>query len=410
MANAAQTRTLIGRDAELERVEEFLGAIGSGPAALLLEGEAGIGKTTLWSQGLVSSAARRATRPALPPGRARDATGLRRARRPARRGARDRPWPTCPRRSGARSRWRCCAPSPRGSSRSSAPSASACSGCCARWRPTRRRCSRSTTPSGSTAVRERARVRGAAPRRTSASASSASAGAAARTSRSGSTAPCPLPASKRLALTTSTPASSSCCCASSSGCRSRGAPSSACAAQPAATSSSRSRSAGRWPSAASPWTPRRSCPIPANLLELVRDRLELLPPGARAAALVASALSRPTVAGRRRRARGARRAAGRGRGRRGGRPRARRRAPRIRAPAARDGRLPAALARPSGASLHAGLAEVLDDPEERARHLALAADEPDEAVASALDEAAPGALRRAARRTPPPTCWSRLAG
>ena len=58
MANAVQTRTLIGRDAELDRVEEFLETIASGPVALLLEGEAGIGKTTLWSTGLASSAAR----------------------------------------------------------------------------------------------------------------------------------------------------------------------------------------------------------------------------------------------------------------------------------------------------------------------------------------------------------------
>ena len=52
MAKAAQTG-LIGRDAELARIEEFLGAIGSGPAALLLEGEIGIGKTALWTRGLV---------------------------------------------------------------------------------------------------------------------------------------------------------------------------------------------------------------------------------------------------------------------------------------------------------------------------------------------------------------------
>jgi hypothetical protein len=31
VANAAQQRTLIGRDAELDRVEEFLAAIDSGP-------------------------------------------------------------------------------------------------------------------------------------------------------------------------------------------------------------------------------------------------------------------------------------------------------------------------------------------------------------------------------------------
>ena len=57
LAKVAHT-ALIGRDAELARVEEFLGAIDSGPVALLLEGEVGIGKTTLWKHGLASAAAR----------------------------------------------------------------------------------------------------------------------------------------------------------------------------------------------------------------------------------------------------------------------------------------------------------------------------------------------------------------
>jgi hypothetical protein len=58
LANAAQTRTLIGREAELDRVEEFLGSIDSGPAVLLVEGEIGIGKSALWNQGLLSAVAR----------------------------------------------------------------------------------------------------------------------------------------------------------------------------------------------------------------------------------------------------------------------------------------------------------------------------------------------------------------
>ena len=58
MANAEQTRTLVGREAELDRVEEFLGALDSGPAALLVEGEIGIGKSALWNQGLLSASAR----------------------------------------------------------------------------------------------------------------------------------------------------------------------------------------------------------------------------------------------------------------------------------------------------------------------------------------------------------------
>jgi DNA-binding CsgD family transcriptional regulator len=38
-----------GRAAELARIEQFLGEAASGPAALLIEGAPGIGKTTLWS-------------------------------------------------------------------------------------------------------------------------------------------------------------------------------------------------------------------------------------------------------------------------------------------------------------------------------------------------------------------------
>jgi DNA-binding CsgD family transcriptional regulator len=42
---------LVGRQAELAAIEEFLACIESGAQALLLEGEAGIGKTRLWKQG-----------------------------------------------------------------------------------------------------------------------------------------------------------------------------------------------------------------------------------------------------------------------------------------------------------------------------------------------------------------------
>ncbi len=48
---------------------------------------------------------------------------------------------------------------------------------------------------------------------------------------------------------------------------------------------------------------------------------------------------------------------------------------------------------------HAVLAEVVGDPLERARHLALAAEEPDRAVSAALDEAAALALERGASAT-----------
>jgi hypothetical protein len=39
---------IVGREAELEAVERFLDGVPSGPLALVVEGEAGIGKTTLW--------------------------------------------------------------------------------------------------------------------------------------------------------------------------------------------------------------------------------------------------------------------------------------------------------------------------------------------------------------------------
>src|SRR5262249_2647326 len=47
-------------------------------------------------------------------------------------------------------------------------------------------------------------------------------------------------------------------------------------------------------------------------------------------------------------------------------------------------------------ALHARLAEILEDPEERGRHLALATEHPDAAVAAALDEAAGWARARGA--------------
>jgi AAA ATPase domain len=42
------TEELIGRGEELARVRSFLDGISGGPAALVLEGEAGVGKTNLW--------------------------------------------------------------------------------------------------------------------------------------------------------------------------------------------------------------------------------------------------------------------------------------------------------------------------------------------------------------------------
>src|SRR5262249_60018651 len=49
---------VVGRDREMAAVAAFLDAVRSGPVGLLLEGEAGIGKSTVWSAG-VAGAARR---------------------------------------------------------------------------------------------------------------------------------------------------------------------------------------------------------------------------------------------------------------------------------------------------------------------------------------------------------------
>ena len=43
---------LIGRDEELQHVQRFLGAVPDGARALLIEGEAGVGKTVLWEAAL----------------------------------------------------------------------------------------------------------------------------------------------------------------------------------------------------------------------------------------------------------------------------------------------------------------------------------------------------------------------
>jgi hypothetical protein len=44
--------SVIGREAERAELGEFADAIACGPAALTLEGGAGVGKTTLWLSGL----------------------------------------------------------------------------------------------------------------------------------------------------------------------------------------------------------------------------------------------------------------------------------------------------------------------------------------------------------------------
>jgi DNA-binding CsgD family transcriptional regulator len=140
--------------------------------------------------------------------------------------------------------------------------------------------------------------------------------------------------------------------------------------------------------------PGEPFPVPATLNELVRERLAGIPTAAREAALVCSALSRPTVE--------LVAAAGGGGGE----------AALEKAAAAgvlevADGRV--RFSHPLLASvvyaqtpparrreLHARLAEIVDDPDEQALHLALAASGPDARVAATVDDAARRARARGA--------------
>ena len=45
-------RAVLGRDAELDEIDRFIGSVASGPTAIVFEGTAGIGKTTLWLAGV----------------------------------------------------------------------------------------------------------------------------------------------------------------------------------------------------------------------------------------------------------------------------------------------------------------------------------------------------------------------
>ncbi len=136
-------------------------------------------------------------------------------------------------------------------------------------------------------------------------------------------------------------------------------------------------------------------PVPQSLRDLVRDRLERLPAGVREFALIASALSHPsidlveTAMGPKARATHLTKASEAG-------------------VVELDGDtirfthplLSSVLYSESSPDrrrrLHRRLAEVLDDPEERARHLALATDQPNEGVATELEAAAHLARARGA--------------
>ena len=49
---------IVGRSAELDALNTFVDSVDRGPAMLVLEGEPGLGKTTLWREGLHAAARR----------------------------------------------------------------------------------------------------------------------------------------------------------------------------------------------------------------------------------------------------------------------------------------------------------------------------------------------------------------
>ena len=282
---------------------------------------------------------------------------------------------------------------PEGAGRCSAPSASGCSGCCAASRSSPS-CSRSMTSTGSTTVGERARLRRAPPARRC--------GSACRARRGGGH---QVPLGPRSRARKG--ASSAWRCtglddgrarpaprAPGSGRRSRGAPSRACPRvrrQPLLRARDRA-GAGRAGRAARP-------------VGRAADPGE--PAGARARPARASAGRRARRRRRSpRRSRARRRPCRRGSRRSGGSSAAaieagvlERDGERLTSPTRCSPRSPTSCSpRRSAASCTPALAELVDDPEERARHLALAADGPTRTVAAALVAARP---RRAAARGAP---------
>lgn len=145
--------------------------------------------------------------------------------------------------------------------------------------------------------------------------------------------------------------------------------------------------------AGSPPSPRDPLPVPDDLLELVETRLRTLPPATLDVLALASALSRPSAATLAAAV---------------GADPLPLLAPAVAAEVVRThGESVSfanplfaasiyALAAPRRRDIHARLAAVVTDPEERARHLARACAEPDETVASAVEEGARKAFSRGA--------------
>jgi DNA-binding CsgD family transcriptional regulator len=142
--------------------------------------------------------------------------------------------------------------------------------------------------------------------------------------------------------------------------------------------------------------PGETFPLPQGLRELVRDRLDDLPASARAVTLIVAALPRPTVE-RVEAAAAASRIDGDGLGQALAADVVELAEGRVRFTHPLLGSVVYSETSPaSRRELHARLATIAAEGEERARHLALAASEADSELAATLDDAAARALKRGA--------------
>ena len=376
--------TLVGREPELAAVAEFLGA-SEAEAALAIVGRARDRQDRRLGRGRSPGA--RARR--LCPRRAARGVGgdalVRRPDRPARQSSTPAASKTCRRRSGTRSRSRFSGrPSERPAGRRLVGTALLSLLPGARGR-TARRAGRRRRALARLALRRGPRLRNAAARgRKGQGDRLAPLGGRARLARHGRARPAGPAAGARPALgRVAAPRDRRPAPAGTS----RGRPWCASRRSRAATRSTRSRSRSCWPRRASR-PPAQPLPVPADLQELVVRRVAALPEETRAALVRVAALARPTTELVDVEALAPAEEAGLVR-------------------VGLQGRVefthplfasavytsaPRALRRET----HAALAEAVADPEERAHHLALACDGPDEQVAQALEEASLAARRRGA--------------
>ena len=55
---STSARVLVGRDSELDAVERWVDGLGDGPSGLVISGDAGIGKTSVWTAATTAASER----------------------------------------------------------------------------------------------------------------------------------------------------------------------------------------------------------------------------------------------------------------------------------------------------------------------------------------------------------------